>query len=179
MDNMSARLFSTEQEGYVDLFHDIKILDSCNWPEIPVLDYGRDKLHNLCQRVRFESPAIFVFNDLSDYKENLGRGQMPLYRYLRRLKSCIDVIPCSTAECERGFSCMNVIYMYSELRNRLLKNKVSSLLFIKIQGPPLCGSRRSTVFRGFKDTDLQKTLRPDWFPLLTPRGQDYGILCDL
>ncbi|XP_076829399.1 E3 SUMO-protein ligase KIAA1586-like [Brachyhypopomus gauderio] len=40
-----------------------------------------------------------------------------------------------TAECERGFSHMNIII--SDTRSKLLISNVSSLLFIKLHGPPL------------------------------------------
>lgn len=41
----------------------------------------------------------------------------------------------STAECERGFSAMNIIV--SPLRNQLKIVNVSSLMFVKLVGPPL------------------------------------------
>ena len=86
---------------------------------------------------------------------------MPLH--VRCLKSCIDVIPCSTAECERGFSCMNIVY--TDLRNPLLVSNVSFPLFIKIHGPPLSlnGNRKSrpTSVLGCERIGQQKTLRCD------------------
>jgi len=45
------------------------------------------------------------------------------------------LIPCSSSECERGFSNMNLIL--NDRRNRLLIENVSNLLFIKMHGPPL------------------------------------------
>ena len=81
-----------------------------------VLIIGRNELRSLCQRFGIESSAVLILNDFSDYVENLGRGQMPFR--VRCLRSCIDTIPCSTAECERGFSSMNIVF--TDLRNRLL-----------------------------------------------------------
>ena len=56
---------------------------------------------------------------------------------LQPLVNCTHVtrIPSSTAECERGFSHMNIIV--SDTRSTLLVSHVSSLLFIKLHGPPL------------------------------------------
>jgi len=48
---------------------------------------------------------------------------------ISNLKSC-------TAECERGFSCMNITMTY--LRSTLLIDHVASLMFINIHGPPVC-----------------------------------------
>jgi len=43
---------------------------------------------------------------------------------------------CSTAECERGFSVMNNIC--TDLRSQSTINNISNLMFININGPPLC-----------------------------------------
>jgi len=51
------------------------------------------------------------------------------------LVNCTHVIPSSAAECERGFSHMNIIV--SDTRSMLLVSHVSSLLFIKLHGLPL------------------------------------------
>ena len=47
----------------------------------------------------------------------------------------ISVYPISTADCERGFSAMNL--QHSDLRNRLKTETVNSLLTISINGPPV------------------------------------------
>ena len=44
-------------------------------------------------------------------------------------------IPVSSAECERGFSQMNLVA--TNLRNKLLVENISSLMFIKLTCPPL------------------------------------------
>ena len=41
-----------------------------------------------------------------------------------------------TAECERGFSCMNIAM--TDLRSTLLIDHVASLMFINIHGPRVC-----------------------------------------
>ena len=49
--------------------------------------------------------------------------------------SAVEAIAVSTAECERGFSCMN--WTVSDTRNSLAIPTVSSLMFLKLVGPPL------------------------------------------
>ena len=55
---------------------------------------------------------------------------------LKSLFSVLEVMPISSAECERGFSQMNLYH--SAARNRLLVNSVSDLLMIGIKRSPLC-----------------------------------------
>jgi len=55
---------------------------------------------------------------------------------LKSLFSILEIMPISSAECERGFSQMNLYH--SAARNRLLVNSVSDLLMIGINRPPLC-----------------------------------------
>ena len=71
-------------------------------------------------------------NGFCDYYEDLG---LNVPTDLKPLLGCIDVIPCSSSECERGFSQMNIIL--DEKRNRLTIKHVSSSMFIQINGPPL------------------------------------------
>ena len=54
---------------------------------------------------------------------------------LELLLNCIKVIPCGSAECERGFSAMNNILTNS--KSRPLVQRVSNLIFIKLHGPPV------------------------------------------
>ena len=53
--------------------------------------------------------------------------------YARVLLNCVNTIPVSTAECERGFSKMNVVC--SSLRTRL--TIMSSLIFVSLCCPPV------------------------------------------
>ncbi|KAF0704023.1 E3 SUMO-protein ligase KIAA1586-like [Aphis craccivora] len=54
---------------------------------------------------------------------------------IQELNILIKTLPVSTAECERGFSLMNITC--SDLRSKLtIKNK-ANLMFININGPPL------------------------------------------
>ncbi|KAF0753054.1 E3 SUMO-protein ligase KIAA1586-like [Aphis craccivora] len=51
------------------------------------------------------------------------------------LNNCIKTFPCSTTECERGFSVLNLIC--TDLRSSLTITNVSNLMLININGPPL------------------------------------------
>jgi len=52
---------------------------------------------------------------------------------LRRLLSSVPVIQVSTAECERGFSAMNLLL--TSRRSSMHVTTLSSLLFLKMVGP--------------------------------------------
>jgi len=54
---------------------------------------------------------------------------------LKHLLHCLDVLPVSSADCERGFSQMNLYHTSG--RNKLLVNSVNDLLMVGINGPPL------------------------------------------
>jgi len=54
---------------------------------------------------------------------------------LNYINILIKTFPCSTAECERGFSVMDNIWI--DYRSRLLIKNISSSMFININGPPL------------------------------------------
>jgi len=70
------------------------------------------------------------YRDFKDCKGVAVNGPV-----LRKLLCAISTLPVSTAECERGFSRMNLIC--SPLRSCLSVVHMSSLLFISTVGPPL------------------------------------------
>ena len=92
--------------------------------------FGEDEVKELCRRFNLQSRLIL--NAFRDYVDDFGR-KMP--DDLQPLVNCTKVIPCSTAECERGFSHMNIII--TDTRSKLLLSHVSSLMFIKLHVPPL------------------------------------------
>ena len=77
----------------------------------------------------------------SEYLDNGGK-KVP--DQLKPLFLAIDTIPVCTAECERGFSQMNLIL--SPVRNSLSVSTVSSLLFAKLVGH--CSIRRNMYSPG-------------------------------
>ena len=54
---------------------------------------------------------------------------------LQSLLTCVKIIPCSSAECERDFSLVNIII--SDLRASPGVENIANLMFININGPPL------------------------------------------
>ena len=54
---------------------------------------------------------------------------------LKPLQVAVKTLPCSTAECERDFSLMNLIC--TDLRTSLTTKNIANLMFLFIYGPPL------------------------------------------
>jgi hypothetical protein len=100
------------------------------WPSEMATNYGEDELRLLCNRFRL--PYASIRDAYGDYKDSGGRHMPKSFSSLMRP---VNTIPVSTAECERGFSAMNIII--TERRSSLLTEHVSSLMFIKLHGPPL------------------------------------------
>ena len=67
-----------------------------------------------------------------EYRDTRGQTITPP---VRALLNCVSTVPVSTAECERGFSNMNVIC--SSLQTRLTVPDISSLTCISLCGPPI------------------------------------------
>ena len=73
-----------------------------------------------------------IKNDFKEFKDSRGTV---ISNGMRQLKNSINTLPVSTAECERGFSKMNIIC--SSLRSKLTVSHISSLMFVSLCGPPL------------------------------------------
>jgi len=54
---------------------------------------------------------------------------------MRRVITYVETLPVSTADCERGFSRMNVIC--DELRSTITVQHLSTLMFVSLVGQPL------------------------------------------
>ena len=106
--------------------------------------FGENEIMQMCERFNLSHSHTLTVNGYRDYLDNGGR-KIPAD--LEPLVHCTHVIPCSTAECERGFSMMNIIV--TDTRNKLLISHVSNLLFIKLHGP-LCSrySNKSCLSKG-------------------------------
>lgn len=123
--------FTQKQESHCNkLIDQLAVLNPDNWPAEMKVDYGEEEIRLLCRRFRLH--YVTARDAFSDFKDSGGR-RMPLDLHL--LMNAVHTIPVSTAECERGFSSMNVIL--GELRAKLLIEHVSALLFVKLHGPPL------------------------------------------
>ena len=127
---MQARLFKATVADDSALIKNLQVLSPECWPVEHTPGYGEREIKLLCDR--FGLSEIRIINAFCDYYEDLG---LNVPSDLKPLLRCIDVIPCSSSECERGFSQMNIIL--DEKRNRLTIKHVSSLMFIQTNGPPL------------------------------------------
>ena len=76
-------------------------------------------------------------NDFRDFVENVLNSKLHVLipQSVQRAKNIINTIAISSAEAERGFSLMNLIY--TDKRGSLLVKKVSNLMIINLIGLPL------------------------------------------
>ena len=97
----------------------------CTWLET---NFGREEILSLCERYNFEASEVLAgFNEFL-----ISNGRITLAS-LKPLLDILYTVPISTAECERGFSQMNLIS--SDLRSSLTTRNLSNLMFIKLNGP--------------------------------------------
>jgi hypothetical protein len=129
VDNMNSRLCDG---GNADSFiKDLDVFDRSKWPENPSIRHGEREIRSICKRFRLNSDQ--ALRGMRDYIDNTDSDEEPLA--LHPILTCIRSIPCSSSECERGFSLMNTID--TELRTTLLVTNISSLMFVNINGSPL------------------------------------------
>ena len=109
----------------------LKVLESDNWPvsEERVL-FGDSEVLRMAKKLGLNGRN--VVEKFRDFKETNGKKLKP---ELRLLLAAAETYPATTAECERGFSFMNK--MATKKRNSLQMKKISDLMFIKLNGPPL------------------------------------------
>jgi len=112
------------------LLAELSVMDINFWPSDMDIAYGETEIRQLC--LRFNLPFASIRDGYCDYRDTGGRQ---ITQKLKPLVDAIKTIPCSTSECERGFSAVNLIM--TDLRSTLTIQHVSALLFIKLYGPPL------------------------------------------
>lgn len=123
IDNLSAR-FPNRQ-----LLEVGSVLSPSSWPdnEVERVLFGDRELIRIAQLCNVDcSKALDQFRQ---YKNNVKVIGTELATLLQR----VHIIPVSSSECERGFSCMNL--NDTDVRNRLSVQTLSSLIFIKVNGP--------------------------------------------
>ena len=93
-------------------------------------EYGECDIRLLADK--FGIPFRTVKHAYREFRDSKGSHIPPA---VQRLLNCVNTIPVSTAECERGFSRMNLICC--SLRSRLTVPHTSSLMFLSLCGPPV------------------------------------------
>ena len=97
--------------------------------------YGELEVRRLCRRFKLdELQAIRGMRELNENQEAATHGTHH-NDDLKPLLRTINTQPCSTSECERGFSVMNLIV--TRLRTSLKALSIGSLILINLNGPPL------------------------------------------
>lgn len=90
--------------------------------------YGDMSILRLCKRVNLnvsESMCTTLVKDFRIYKENPKH----ISTSLKELVNSIEIVPISTAECERGFSAMNLTL--TDQTNHLEVTTLSNLLLFQ------------------------------------------------
>jgi hypothetical protein len=109
------------------------VLDKASWPDDPLQRalYGEAAVARLCKQFCITgNDAAQIVLDFSMYKQ----GKAMTAR-LGAFVQTLNVLPVSSAACERGFSQLNL--QHTAVRNRLTISSISNLLMISINGPCL------------------------------------------
>jgi hypothetical protein len=124
LDNISARF--PDQ----DLLSAGAVLSPQAWPECDVerAFFGDREVQKLAEMCSLDAAA--AIDEFRQYKTNCKR----IGSTLQKLLLCSHLFAISSAECERGFSAMNL--NCTALRNQLDIATLSAVLFIKVNGPP-------------------------------------------
>ena len=108
-------------------------LNKMNWPSDPIelALYGDRQVAALCKGLGIDAALICdILVEFTVFKKTNVSGAR-----LDNLRNQIETYPVSTAACERGFSQMALCH--TKQRNCLSAERVSSLLMITINGPPI------------------------------------------
>lgn len=129
VDSLTARMMSESDRTVSEC---VGVVFPTEFPSTIAIEYGEKELKQACST--FLVPySVNIKQEYRDFKDSAGVGTAG--SNLKRLLHAINTVPVSTAECERGFSRMNLIC--TPLRSQLTVDHMSSLLFISTAGPPL------------------------------------------
>jgi len=118
-----------------DFLQAVVCLNPLMWPQDPLKRalFGESSVAELSKCFGLTSAeAALTVVDYAVFKQSSGAV---VGKSLKQLLHCLDIMPVSSAECERGFSQMNLYHTSG--RNRLSVNSVNDLLIVGINGPPL------------------------------------------
>jgi len=127
--NLQMRLLEYNNEDS-KIICDIQILNKCTWPKDVNIRFVEEKVKYLTQRFLINTDTA-----IRGMRKFVDSNTIVINEELIELDVLIKTLPVSTAECERGFSLMNLIC--SDLRSRLTIQNISNLMFINVNGPPL------------------------------------------
>ena len=126
-ESIEQRLLSSEDAEFA---YWARVLDTNQWPDNigTHLTFGETEMRNLSTRLQLNERIM-----IRGFREYLIEKNIP--DKLLPLQIALSTIPISSSEAERGFSQMNLII--TPTRSSLMTTTVSSLLFIRLVGPPL------------------------------------------
>lgn len=113
----------------MSLIKDITVLDKSTWPANVDIRYDEEEIKRLCKRFMLNKN-----NAINGLRQYIHEDKNP-QDVFPELNNCVKTFPCSTAECERGFSVLHLIC--TDLRSTLSMTNISNLMLININGPPL------------------------------------------
>lgn len=135
--NLERRLMSSNHNTE-KLLKAINVLDPSQWPDDCPLMYGQEDVAFLCDLFHLNGSETTIKRSLCEYIDIIReRGftcTTPVPEALSPLQNAVNTIVISSADCERGFSQMNVLA--TPVRSSLTIQTLSSLMFVKIVGPP-------------------------------------------
>lgn len=133
VNNLNMRLIENTDEEKI-ILQDFQILNKNMWPIEVDIRFGENEIRRICDRFLINKDkslrGMRAFVDENEKIDDINKIED-----LNDLHILINTFPCSTAECERGFSLMNNIC--TELRSKLTIQNISHLMFINVNGPPI------------------------------------------
>ena len=126
-DSLSTRLLPESEKP---LCRAAEVLDVATVATPVPPEFGEAQLRTIC--TKFDLCFSEAKNAYRNLKESAGTV---VTDSLKKVLNLIDTIPVRRAECERGFSRMNLVC--NSLRSRLSVKHMSSLMFIGLSGPLL------------------------------------------
>ncbi|XP_054482930.1 uncharacterized protein LOC129115546 [Anoplopoma fimbria] len=126
------------KEEYQSFLNNVKVLQPSNWPDVCGVRYAEKEIQELCSFFKLDNGrqiqrGMREYIDMVKLK-SVGEMTPQAPEELKPLLQAVNTLVISTAECERGFSQMNIL---TTTRNTLEVKSMSALLFIKCVGPPL------------------------------------------
>ncbi|CAH2276837.1 E3 SUMO- ligase KIAA1586-like [Pelobates cultripes] len=134
---------------------------------------GEAKLEQLCKRFRLRYASI-----CEGFRDYIDNGGADIPKNLKPVVTAVNSLPVTSGDCERGFSTINLVM--SPIRSGLGIERLSSLLFISLIGPPVhlwdplpYVTKWLTTHRSADDTKSRKVDN------LARQGQRYSSLWNI